>query len=48
MSDETFIDPKRLVFPGLARLYQAGSPFAYAFMRFCTGAVWCRMASRRS
>jgi putative oxidoreductase len=39
MSDETVIDPKRLVFPGLAGLYQAGSPYAYAFMRFCTGAV---------
>jgi putative oxidoreductase len=38
MSDD-FVDPKRLVFPGLAGLYQAGSPFAYGFMRFCTGAV---------
>jgi len=38
MSDES-VDPKRLVFPGLAGLYQAGAPFAYAFMRFCTGAV---------
>ena len=38
MSEES-VDPKRLVFPGLAGLYQAGSPFAYAFMRFCTGAV---------
>lgn len=38
MSDE-FVDPKRLVFPGLAGLYQAGSTYAYAFMRFCTGAV---------
>ena len=36
---EGSVDPKRLVFPGLAGLYQAGSPFAYAFMRFCTGAV---------
>jgi putative oxidoreductase len=38
MSEET-VDPRRLVFPGLAGLYRAGSPFAYAFMRFCTGAV---------
>jgi putative oxidoreductase len=38
MSDDS-VDPKRLVFPGLAGLYQTGSPFAYAFMRFCTGAV---------
>ncbi|HLI21560.1 MAG TPA: DoxX family protein [Stellaceae bacterium] len=36
---EDFIDPRRLVFPGLARLYQSGSTYAYAFMRFCTGAV---------
>ena len=39
MSDETAVDPKRLVFPGLGKFYQAGSPFAYSFMRFCTGAV---------
>lgn len=38
MSDDS-VDPKRLVFPGLAGLYQAGAPYAYAFMRFCTGAV---------
>ena len=37
MSTDT--DPKRLIFPGLAGLYQAGSPFAYSFMRFATGAV---------
>ncbi|HEX3971439.1 MAG TPA: DoxX family protein [Stellaceae bacterium] len=36
---EDLIDPRRLVFPGLAGLYQAGSPLAYGFMRFCTGAV---------
>jgi putative oxidoreductase len=36
---EGSVDPKRLVFPRLAGLYQAGSPFAYGFMRFCTGAV---------
>src|SRR5262249_29481984 len=33
------IDSKRLIFPGLAGLYKAGSPYAYAFMRFATGAV---------
>ncbi len=38
MSEE-YVDPKRLVFPGLAGLYQTGSNIAYAFMRFCTGAV---------
>jgi putative oxidoreductase len=37
MSDD--VDPKRLIIPGLAGLYQAGSPYAYAFMRFATGAV---------
>ncbi len=38
MSEES-VDPKRLVFPGLAGLYNAGSRYSYAFMRFCTGAV---------
>lgn len=38
MSDE-FIDPRRLLIPGLAGFYQAGSTFAYPFMRFCIGAV---------
>ena len=38
MSDD-YVDPKRLVFPGLAGLYQSGSHLAYAFMRFATGAV---------
>ena len=33
------VDSKRLIFPGLAGLYQKGSPYAYAFMRFATGAV---------
>jgi putative oxidoreductase len=33
------IDSKRLIVPGLAGLYQSGSPYAYAFMRFATGAV---------
>ena len=38
MSEES-VDSKRLVFPGLAGLYNAGSGYSYAFMRFCTGAV---------
>jgi len=29
----------RLIFPGLSGLYDALSPYSYAFMRFCTGAV---------
>ena len=33
------IDPKKLVFPGLAGPYRHGAPYAYAFMRFATGAV---------
>jgi len=33
------IDEKRLVFPGLAGPYRHGAPYAYAFMRFATGAV---------
>jgi putative oxidoreductase len=33
------IDPRRLVFPGLAGLYRLGAPYSYAFMRFATGAV---------
>jgi putative oxidoreductase len=33
------IEPKRLVFPGLARFYERASPYSYAFMRFATGAV---------
>ena len=32
-------DEPKLVFPGLARLYQRFSPFSYAFMRFATGAI---------
>lgn len=35
----TNIDPQRLIFPNLAGFYQCGSPYAYAFMRFVTGAV---------
>jgi putative oxidoreductase len=33
------VDSRRLIFPGLAGLYNLGSPYAYAFMRFATGAV---------
>lgn len=33
------IEPKRLLFPGLAGLYERFSPYSYAFMRFATGAV---------
>ena len=35
----TEIDSNRLIFPGLAGLYRCGSSYAYAFMRFATGAV---------
>jgi putative oxidoreductase len=35
----TEIESRRLIFPGLAGLYQRGAPYAYAFMRFATGAV---------
>ncbi len=38
MNDDA-IEAKRLVFPGLAGLYNGFSPFAYSFMRFSTGAV---------
>ena len=37
MSDA--VEPKRLVFPGLAGLYERIEPYCYAFMRFATGAV---------
>jgi putative oxidoreductase len=33
------VEGKRLVFPGLAGIYDRLSPFAYDFMRFSTGAV---------
>ena len=32
-------DEPKLIFPGLAGLYQRFSPFSYAFMRFATGAI---------
>ncbi len=38
MSD-AMIDRNKLVFPGLAGLYERFSPFSYAFMRFSAGAV---------
>ena len=38
MTDAT-VDKRRLVFPGLARLYQSLSPYSYSFMRFAAGAV---------
>jgi len=33
------IDKKRLIFPGLAGLYETFAPLSYSFMRFATGAV---------
>lgn len=33
------IDRRRLLFPGLAGLYETFSPASYSFMRFATGAV---------
>jgi putative oxidoreductase len=33
------IDPKRLVFPGLAALYERASPYSYPLMRFVAGAI---------
>jgi putative oxidoreductase len=36
---DTGIEPGRLIFPGLAGFYQRFSQYAYAFMRFSTGAV---------
>jgi putative oxidoreductase len=38
MSVQTSAAP-RLVVPSLAGLYQALSPYSYAFMRFCVGAI---------
>jgi putative oxidoreductase len=35
----TEVNSQRLIFPGLAGFYQRGAPYAYAFMRFATGAV---------
>jgi putative oxidoreductase len=33
------IEPKHLIFPGLAGLYEKFAPFSYPLMRFATGAV---------
>ncbi|HEX9461870.1 MAG TPA: DoxX family protein [Alphaproteobacteria bacterium] len=33
------IESRRLIIPALGRIYEALSPYSYAFMRFCTGAV---------
>jgi putative oxidoreductase len=33
------VDPERLYFPSMAKLYRSLSPYAYDFMRFSTGAV---------
>ena len=33
------IDPQRLYFPAMARLYRLLAPYSYAIMRFSTGAV---------
>ncbi len=37
MSDK--VESQRLIIPSLAGLYESGAPYAYAFMRFATGAV---------
>src|SRR5229473_2073349 len=38
MPDST-IDRRRLVIPALGGLYETFAPYAYAFMRFATGAI---------
>lgn len=38
MSDSS-VDRRRLIFPGLAGLYEKFSPASYSLMRFATGAV---------
>jgi putative oxidoreductase len=35
----TDVEPRRLIIPSLAGLYEAGAPYAYSFMRFAAGAV---------
>jgi putative oxidoreductase len=37
MSDK--IDRGRLIISALGRIYEAGAPYSYAFMRFATGAI---------
>ena len=39
MTQATTEGGTRLIVPGLARIYETFSPYSYAFMRFCTGAV---------
>jgi putative oxidoreductase len=39
METDSQIDRRRLLIPGLAGLYEAFSPYSYAFMRFATGIV---------
>lgn len=36
---EDVVHKKRLILPSLGALYDRLSPYSYAFMRFCTGAV---------
>ena len=33
------IDRRRLIIPALGKIYEAGAPYSYAFMRFATGAI---------
>jgi putative oxidoreductase len=33
------IDSSRLIFPGLAGLYESIAPYSYAIIRFCAGAI---------
>lgn len=33
------IDSSRLIFPGLAGLYESIAPYSYAIIRFCVGAI---------
>jgi len=37
--DDDSIDRNRLLIPALGGIYEKLSPYSYAFMRFCTGAV---------
>ena len=37
MSDK--IDERQLIIPALGKIYQAGAPYSYAFIRFATGAI---------
>jgi putative oxidoreductase len=33
------IDRRRLIVPALGKVYEAGAPYSYAFIRFATGAI---------